>query len=58
MTLYTQIAYDDMCGYDYPAPEYRMEQGILFEFRRDAYGMLRKSRLITTDLNAYLKFTL
>jgi len=58
VTLYTPMAYDDLCGYDYPQPEYRMEQGILVEMRRDAYGVMRRSRMITTDLSSYLKFTL
>ncbi|MCX7614732.1 MAG: hypothetical protein N2Z65_03135 [Clostridiales bacterium] len=58
MTLYTQIAYDDLCGYKYPEPQFRMENGILIEYRGDAYGNLKRNRIITTDLKAYLKYTL
>ncbi|MDP4109825.1 MAG: hypothetical protein Q8878_07355 [Bacillota bacterium] len=58
MTLYTQWAYDDLCGFSYPQPVYKMESGVLFELRPDAFGRMRKSRLITTDLSSYLKFTL
>ena len=58
MTLYTQIAYNDLCGCEYKEPEYRMERGVLVEYRCDAYGAMRRNRLITTNLSDYLKLDL